>query len=81
MANWAIEIFFSGIVCSGHNMACKKWNTTFVTVNNDFWALMMHFANDFHWSLANDFHSWLRHSWESLANRLTRDKKNRYSRL
>ena len=24
---------------------------------------------------ANDFHSWLRHSWKSLANRLTRDPK------
>ena len=24
---------------------------------------------------ANDFHSWLRHSWKSLANRLTRDTK------
>ena len=23
----------------------------------------------------NDFHSWLRHSWKSLPNRLTRDKK------
>ena len=23
----------------------------------------------------NDFHSWLRHSWKSLANRLTRDPK------
>ena len=24
----------------------------------------------------NDFHSWLRHSWKSLANRLTRDPKS-----
>ena len=24
---------------------------------------------------ANDFHSWLRHSWQLLANRLTRDPK------
>ena len=24
---------------------------------------------------ANDFHSWLRHSWKSLANHLTRDQK------
>ena len=29
-------IAFSGIVCSGHKIACKKWNNTFVTVNNDF---------------------------------------------
>ena len=24
---------------------------------------------------ANDFHSWLRHSWKSLTNHLTRDQK------
>ena len=28
-------IVFSRIVCSGHKMACKKWNNTFVTMNND----------------------------------------------
>ena len=32
-----------------------------------FWSLMRWFAND--------FHSWLRHSWKSLANHLTRDQK------
>ena len=32
-----------------------------------FGSLVMRFAND--------FHSWLRHSWKSLANRLTRDPK------
>ena len=32
-----------------------------------FWSLVMRFAND--------FHSWLCHSWKSLANHLTRDRK------
>ena len=64
-------IIFSGFVCSWHKIACKKWNNTFVTVNNDFLSLVRRFGND--------FHSWLRHSWKSLSNRLTRDK-NRYSR-
>ena len=32
-----------------------------------FGSLVMRFTND--------FHSWLRHSWKSLANRLTRDPK------
>ena len=32
-----------------------------------FWSLVMWFAND--------FNSWLRHSWKSLANHLTRDQK------
>ena len=29
-------IAFSGIMCSGHKIACKKLNNTFVTVNNNF---------------------------------------------
>ena len=36
MAKWAIDDCFSGIVCSGHKIACKKWINTFVAVNNDF---------------------------------------------
>ena len=28
---------------------------------------------------ANDFHSWLRHSWKSLANHLTRDQKSLFT--
>ena len=60
-------IVLSGFVCSWHKIACKKWNNTFVTVNNDFLSLMRRFGND--------FHSWLRHSWKSLPNRFTRDKK------
>ena len=35
MTKSAIVNCFSGIVCSGHQIACKKWNNTFVTVNND----------------------------------------------
>ena len=35
MAKSAIVNCFSGIVCSGHQIACKKSNNTFVTVNND----------------------------------------------
>ena len=31
-------IVFSGIVCSGHKMACKKYDDTFVTMNNDFFV-------------------------------------------
>ena len=37
-------------------------------MNNDFWSLVMRFAND--------LHPWLRHSRKSLANRLTRDKNS-----
>ena len=29
--------------------------------------------------IGNDFHSWLRHSWKSLPNRLTRDKKSLFT--
>ena len=36
VAKWAIDHCFSRIVCSGHKIACKKWNNTFVTVINDF---------------------------------------------
>ena len=36
MAKSAIDNCFSEIVCSGHKIECKKWNNTFVTVNNDF---------------------------------------------
>ena len=34
--NERLMIVFSGIVCSGHKIACKKWKNIFVTVNNDF---------------------------------------------
>ena len=51
--NQRSTIVFCGMVCSWPNIACKKWNNTFVTVNNDFLSLVMRFAND--------FHSWLRH--------------------
>ena len=54
-----------------HKIACKKWSNAFVTMNNDFWSLVM-------WS-ANDFHSWLRHSWKSLANHLTRDQNSLFT--
>ena len=33
-----LMIAFSGIVCSGHKIACKKYNDTFLTVHNDFWV-------------------------------------------
>ena len=36
-----------------------------------FWSLVTWFAND--------FHSWLRHSWKSLANHLTRDQKSSFT--
>ena len=36
-----------------------------------FGSLVMRFANN--------FHSWLRHSWKSLANRLTRDPKSLFT--
>ena len=36
MAKSAIDNCFSRIVCSGHQIACKKLNNTPVTVNNDF---------------------------------------------
>ena len=56
-------VFLSGIVC-------KKWNSTFVTVNDDFfffWSFMTRFAND--------VHSWLHHSWKSLTSHITHDQK------
>ena len=31
-------IVLSGYVCSSHKIACKKWNNTFVTGNNDFFV-------------------------------------------
>ena len=65
MAKSAIDDCFSGIARSGHKIACKKYNNTFVTMNNIFWSLVVRFAND--------FHPWLRPSWKSLANRLTPD--------
>ena len=40
-------------------------------MNNDFLPLVRRFGND--------FHSWLRHSWKSLPNRLTRDKKSLFT--
>ena len=40
-------------------------------MNNDFKSLVMWFTND--------FHSWLRHSWKSLANQLSRDRKSLYT--
>ena len=30
---------------------------------------------------ANDFHEWRRHEWKSLANHITSDQTNRYSRV
>ena len=49
MANWAIYGPFSRLVCPRHKIACKKQNYTFVAVNNDFWSLVIWFANDFQW--------------------------------
>ena len=43
-------------------------NNAFVTMNNDFLSRVRLFSND--------FHQWLCHSWKSLPNRLTRDKKS-----
>ena len=58
-------IVFSGIVCPGHKIACKKkmiHSLPWITI---FGSLVKRFAHD--------FHSWLRHSWKLLANRLIRD--------
>ena len=41
-------IVLSGFACSWHKIACKKWNNTFVTVNNNFLSLVRRFGNDFH---------------------------------
>ena len=51
-AKSAIDNCFGGIECPGHQIACKKYNNTFVTVNNDFlghsWCdLPMIFTRDF----------------------------------
>ena len=47
-------------------------NNAWVTVNNDFLSRVRRFGND--------FHEWRSHEWKSLPNRLTSDKKDRYSR-
>ena len=47
-------------------------NNAWVAVNNDFLSRVGRFGND--------FHEWRSHEWKSLPNRLTSDKKNRYSR-
>ena len=31
-------LFLAELCVQGHKIACKKWNNTFVTVNNDFWV-------------------------------------------
>ena len=46
-------------------------NNAWVTVNNDFLSRVRRFGND--------FHEWRSHEWKSLPNRLTSDKKDRYS--
>ena len=60
-AKSAIDNCFGGIECSEHQIACKKWNNTFVTVNNDFWVTRDAICQWF--------------SWKLLTNRLTRDPK------
>ena len=64
---WRFErstIVFSGFVCSGHKIACKKYNDVWAMVNNDFchsWGdTSMHFTRDF---VTRE---------KSLPNRLTR---------
>ena len=74
MAKWAInDLFFSGIVCWGHEIACKKWHNTFVAVNNDFWVTREAICQWF--SLVTSYLVKIigqsPHSWH----------KNRYSRL
>ena len=69
MAKSAIDDwFYIGIVCSGHIKQSMRnkiiYSLPWITI---FGWLLMRFAND--------LHSWLRHSWQSLANRLTRDPK------
>ena len=61
--------FLAELCVPGHKIACKKYNNTFITVNNDFWVTRDAICQWF------SLHSWLRHSWKSLANRLTRDTK------
>ena len=53
-----------------HTMKDIK-NNAWVTVNNDFLSRVRRFGND--------FHEWLRHSWKSLPNRLTSDKKSLFT--
>ena len=63
----AIDNCFGGIEYSGHQIRVRNkiiHSSPWITI---FGSLVMRFAND--------FHSWLRHSWKSLANRLTRDPK------
>ena len=40
VAKSAIDNCFYRIVCSGHEIACKKWNNTFITVNNDIFVTL-----------------------------------------
>ena len=60
-AKSAIDNYFGGIECSGHQIACKKYNNTFVTVNNDFWVTR------------DTICQWFSSQRILLANRLTRD--------
>ena len=54
VAKWAIDDGFYWNCLFETQNSIEKWNNAFVTVNIDFWSLMMWFAND--------FHSWLCHS-------------------
>ena len=38
LAELCVQDIFSRIVCSGHKIMCKKWNNTFLTMNNNFWV-------------------------------------------
>ena len=46
-------LFLEEVCVQGHKMACKMLNNTFVTVNNDFWSLVMWSANDFPWQMTS----------------------------
>ena len=61
-------LFLAELCVQGHKITCIRnkiiHSLPWMTI---FGSLVMRFADD--------FHSWLRHSWKSSANRLTRDPK------
>ena len=54
MAKSAIDNCFGEIECSGHQIAGKKLNNTFVTVNNEFWVTRDAICQRFYyWQIAS----------------------------
>ena len=60
---WASDYFYS--------FMWEIKNNAWITVNNDFWPLVMWFANY--------FHEWQSHVWKSSANHITSDQNSLFT--